>query len=48
MFLPFHFGYWDLRDGLPTAANELTMTEWDPVSKQPTYKLAAVRVRKVS
>jgi ferredoxin-nitrate reductase len=31
----------------PTAANELTMTIWDPVSKQPQLKLAAVSVRKV-
>jgi anaerobic selenocysteine-containing dehydrogenase len=31
----------------PTAANELTMTVWDPVSKQPQLKLAAVSVRKV-
>jgi hypothetical protein len=24
------------------------MTEWDPVSKQPLFKLAAVRVRKLA
>jgi ferredoxin-nitrate reductase len=47
VFLPFHFGYWDNQDGPPTAANEVTITEWDPVSKQPMYKVAAVRVRKV-
>jgi anaerobic selenocysteine-containing dehydrogenase len=47
VFLPFHFGYWDNLDGPPTAANELTVTEWDPVSKQPMFKVAAVRVRKV-
>jgi ferredoxin-nitrate reductase len=46
VFLPFHFGYWDNRSGPPTAANELTVTEWDPVSKQPMFKIAAVRVRK--
>jgi len=28
------------------AANELTLTAWDPVSKQPLYKTAAVRVAK--
>ena len=28
-------------------ANELTMTVWDPVSKQPTFKTAACRVVKV-
>jgi ferredoxin-nitrate reductase len=32
----------------PTAANELTMTAWDPVSKQPTLKLAAVSIAKVT
>jgi predicted molibdopterin-dependent oxidoreductase YjgC len=52
VFAPFHYGYWDDGrsgpDGRPTAANELTMTEWDPVSKQPIYKVAAVRVEKVA
>ncbi|MEU9687129.1 molybdopterin oxidoreductase family protein [Amycolatopsis japonica] len=48
VFLPFHYGYWDAGgDGHPRAANELTMTEWDPVSKQPLFKIGAVRVRKV-
>lgn len=52
VFAPFHYGYWE--DGSaapgehPTAANELTMTEWDPVSKQPFFKVAAVRVEKVA
>ncbi|GBF07969.1 hypothetical protein DAERI_200026 [Deinococcus aerius] len=27
-------------------ANELTLSEWDPVSKQPHYKYAAVRISK--
>jgi anaerobic selenocysteine-containing dehydrogenase len=44
-FLPMHFGYWD-EPGRPRDANELTQTLWDPVSKQPTFKAAAVRVRK--
>jgi anaerobic selenocysteine-containing dehydrogenase len=44
-FLPFHYGYWD-RPGVPRAANELTLTTWDPVSKQPSFKYAAVRVRR--
>jgi predicted molibdopterin-dependent oxidoreductase YjgC len=52
IFVPFHYGYWDEGaagpDGRPRAANELTMTIWDPVSKQPLYKTAAARVRKVS
>ena len=51
MFAPFHYGYWDAGgtgpDGAPTAANELTMTEWDPVSKQPLFKNAAVRVSRL-
>jgi anaerobic selenocysteine-containing dehydrogenase len=36
VFVPFHYA--------PQAANELTLTAWDPVSKQPLYKTAAVRV----
>ncbi|WP_295835193.1 nitrate reductase [uncultured Microbacterium sp.] len=52
VFAPFHYGYWEEGrsgpDGHPTAANELTMTEWDPVSKQPLFKVAAVEVRKVA
>ena len=32
---------------VPRAANELTRTSWDPVSKQPQFKVAAVRVRKL-
>jgi anaerobic selenocysteine-containing dehydrogenase len=49
VFAPFHYGYWDTADvagpdGRPRAANELTMTQWDPVSKQPCYKTAAVSV----
>lgn len=45
VFLPFHYGYWD-EPGRSRAANELTLSEWDPVSKQPHFKYAAVRVRK--
>jgi anaerobic selenocysteine-containing dehydrogenase len=52
IFIPFHYGYWDVGndagpDGRPRAANELTMTIWDPVSKQPQLKTAAVKVEKV-
>ena len=46
VFVPFHYGYWDEPDR-SRAANELTMTEWDPVSKQPYFKHAAGRVQKV-
>ncbi|MFB3738021.1 MAG: molybdopterin oxidoreductase family protein [Candidatus Velamenicoccus archaeovorus] len=52
VFVPFHYGYWDRGEAQPdtappTAANELTITAWDPVSKQPLFKSAAVRVVKV-
>lgn len=46
VFIPFHYGYWD-EPGRARAANELTITEWDPVSKQPHYKYAAVAISKV-
>jgi anaerobic selenocysteine-containing dehydrogenase len=45
LFLPFHYGDWD-EPGRPGAANELTVTDWDPVSKQPHQKFAAVWIRK--
>ncbi|PYY55910.1 MULTISPECIES: nitrate reductase [unclassified Curtobacterium] len=52
VFAPFHYGYWDQDRSAPgdrpSAANELTSTEWDPVSKQPLFKVAAVRVEKVA
>jgi anaerobic selenocysteine-containing dehydrogenase len=52
VFVPFHYGSWDAEPdgngGRPRAANELTITAWDPVSKQPTFKNAAARVTKVA
>ncbi len=48
VFLPFHYGYWDEKDGHHRAANELTISGWDPFSKQPYYKYAAVQVRKAA
>jgi predicted molibdopterin-dependent oxidoreductase YjgC len=48
VFLPFHYGYWDADDGRDRAANELTATDWDPVSKQPLFKTAAAAVRKLA
>ena len=43
--MPFHYGN---REGeAPRAANELTITAFDPVSKQPLYKIAAVRITKL-
>ncbi len=48
VFVPFHYGYWDRNgDGEHArAANELTLTSWDPVSKQPIFKVAAVRIER--
>ena len=54
VFAPFHYGG-RTQEGFdpaktatnghrPTAANEVTQTQIDPVSKQPVYKCAAVRV----
>ena len=39
LFIPFHYG-----DPKETAANDLTPTSWDPVSKQPHLKSGAARV----
>src|SRR3954471_9074905 len=39
LFMPFHYG--------DHAANELTLTTWDPVSKQPSFKYAAATMRKI-
>ena len=50
VFVPFHYGYWDAdhpHDASGRAANEMTITDWDPVSKQPLFKLAAARVERV-
>jgi predicted molibdopterin-dependent oxidoreductase YjgC len=50
VFAPFHYGHWDpddLADADHRAANELTMTVWDPVSKQPSFKTAACRVTRL-
>jgi anaerobic selenocysteine-containing dehydrogenase len=55
VFVPFHYGYWDTDDpagpdddGPGRAANELTITDWDPVSKQPLFKTSACRVERVT
>lgn len=45
VFVPFHYGYWDDPER-SRAANELTLTEWDPVSKQPHFKYSAVKIEK--
>jgi ferredoxin-nitrate reductase len=46
LFVPFHYGYWD-NPGRPRAANELTLPDWDPASKQPYFKYAAARLNKI-
>jgi anaerobic selenocysteine-containing dehydrogenase len=50
IFVPFHYGYFDRdpADRRPRAANEMTVTAWDPVSKQPLFKVAAVRIAKLA
>jgi anaerobic selenocysteine-containing dehydrogenase len=53
LFLPFHYGYWDTTGAAPDggagrAANELTPTDWDPVSKQPIFKTAAARLTRIA
>ncbi len=39
LFVPFHYA--------DAAANELTLDGWDPVSKQPHFKYAAVKVSRI-
>jgi anaerobic selenocysteine-containing dehydrogenase len=49
VFIPFHYGDWRAEGReYHRAANELTITAWDPVSKQPIYKVAAVAVKKLA
>jgi ferredoxin-nitrate reductase len=51
VFVPMHYGSWNAsaeRHGHERAANELTITAWDPVSKQPLLKSAIVRVTRVA
>jgi anaerobic selenocysteine-containing dehydrogenase len=48
LFLPFHYGYWDVAGDHDRAANELTITDWDPASKQPLFKTAAARVERIA
>jgi anaerobic selenocysteine-containing dehydrogenase len=53
LFVPFHYGYWDTTGSGPDdkhgrAANELTVTDWDPVSKQPLFKTAAAQLTRIA
>ncbi|MCT9138638.1 molybdopterin oxidoreductase family protein [Streptomyces violarus] len=54
LFIPFHYGYWDTAGGTGPdsdtpgrAANETTITAWDPASKQPLFKTATAALRLV-
>ena len=44
VFIPFHYG----ELGEEHAANNLMAKAWDPVSKQPIQKIAAVRLERVA
>jgi anaerobic selenocysteine-containing dehydrogenase len=49
VFVPFHYGHWDADPAAPArAANEMTITAWDPVSHQPLVKVAAARVIRIA
>jgi anaerobic selenocysteine-containing dehydrogenase len=55
VFLPFHYGYWDAPQAKPgsreqagRAANEATITDWDPASKQPLFKAGAASIHLVA
>ncbi|MFD0558473.1 putative molibdopterin-dependent oxidoreductase YjgC [Stackebrandtia endophytica] len=45
VFVPFHYG--EALSGSGQPANQLTLTAWDPVSKQPTFKVVGVRAERV-
>ncbi|MND04933.1 hypothetical protein D3C83_254450 [compost metagenome] len=42
VFIPFHYGDLDLEE----SPNALMPAAWDPVSKQPLHKAAAVRIER--
>lgn len=49
VFVPFHYGYWDTPEReKDRAANEATITDWDPASKQPLFKTAAARLTRIA
>jgi anaerobic selenocysteine-containing dehydrogenase len=52
LFVPFHYGYWDRDDDgraeHDRAANELTVTDWDPASKQPIFKTGAASLSRIA
>jgi anaerobic selenocysteine-containing dehydrogenase len=55
LFVPFHYGYRDTAagsgpapDAPGRAANETTVTDWDPVSRQPLFKTSAAALTLVA
>ena len=53
LFLPFHYGYWDTSGGHEPAgdgraANELTLTDGAPASKQPIFKTGAAAAERLT
>ena len=48
VFIPFHFGSFDQKGGRNQVVNDLTISGWDPISKQPFFKSGAVSLRKSS
>ncbi|MET9030359.1 nitrate reductase [Nocardia sp. NPDC004168] len=49
LFVPFHYGYWDEPAAeRERAANEMTITDWDPASKQPIFKTAAAKLERLA
>ncbi len=51
LFVPFHYGYWDLTDreagDRQRAANEMTAPDCDPVSMQPYFKSSAAQLSRI-
>ena len=51
LFVPFHYGYWDLHDHASEdrerAANEVTASDCDPVSRQPYLKSSAAQLVRI-
>ncbi|KAJ9105039.1 hypothetical protein QFC19_003670 [Naganishia cerealis] len=53
VFIPFHWGAHtqgghDHMNGRAVAANELTVPNWDSISKQPIFKTAGVKLTKIT
>lgn len=48
VFIPFHYGSFDNTDGRARSANDLTLSHWDPISKQPVFKGGAAKIEKTN